>query len=148
MDTKPDLHSRAAALRRRLLGDRRADEIAAGTDAFNQPFQDYATTNVFGGTWLNGVVSERELALVNIGMLAGAGRFEEAAVYVGTALRVGVSLREVRELVMHITVYCGTPVGRQLLKAARKSLLEDGFDIERLLDADAPASTAAAARDQ
>lgn len=125
---------RAAALRRRLLGNAQADAIAADTDAFNQPFQDYATANVFGGPWLNGVVPERELAMVNVGMLAGMGRFEEAAIYSGVAFRLGVSPREIQELLMHITVYCGTPVGRQLFRAVKKVLASEGVDLSVMRD--------------
>ena len=125
---------RAAALRRRLLGNAQADAIAADTDAFNRPFQDYATANVFGGPWLNGVVPERELAMVNVGLLAGMGRFEEAAIYSGVAFRLGVSPREIQELLMHITVYCGTPVGRQLFRAVKKVLVSEGVDLSTVHD--------------
>lgn len=120
---------RAATLRRRLLGDKQTDAIAADTEPFNQPFQDYATANVFGGPWLNGVVPERELAMVNIGMLAGMGRFEEAAIYAGVAYRLQVSIKEIQELLMHITVYCGTPVGRQLFRAVKLHLTTLGADM-------------------
>jgi 4-carboxymuconolactone decarboxylase len=121
--------ARAATLRRRLLGDKQTDAIAADTEPFNQPFQDYATANVFGGPWLNGVVPERELAMVNIGMLAGMGRFEEAAIYAGVAYRLQVSVKEIQELLMHITVYCGTPVGRQLFRAVKAHLTAIGADL-------------------
>jgi 4-carboxymuconolactone decarboxylase len=124
--------ARAAALRRRLLGDRLTDTIADTTDAFNQPFQDYATSNVFGGSWLNGALPERELAMVNVGMLAGLGKFEEAGVYCLVAWRLGVSLPELQALLMHITVYAGTPVGRQLFRAARQTLLAKGVDVSNL----------------
>lgn len=128
----PEHLEQAAALRRSLLGDRMTDAIAREIDAFNRPFQDYATRNVFGGTWLQGALSQREFALVNVGMLAGAGRMEEAGVYMSVALRLGVSLRELQSLLMHITVYCGTPVGRQLFKAARRMLAEEGIDASGL----------------
>ena len=121
---------RAATLRRRLLGDAMVDRIADTTDSFDQPFQDYATRNVFGGTWLNGILSKRELAMINIGMLAGAGKFEEAGIYCGVAARVGVSVREIQEVLMHVTVYCGTPVGRQLFRAAKKVLSQQGVAFE------------------
>jgi alkylhydroperoxidase/carboxymuconolactone decarboxylase family protein YurZ len=135
MKSNADRTARATALRRRLLGDEATDAIAAGTDAFNAPFQKFATENVFGGVWLNGLLPERELALVNIGMLAGRQRFEEMGVYVGVAFRVGVSPAEIRELLMHISVYCGTPVGRQAFLVARKALLSAGADLSNLEDA-------------
>ncbi|GAA0514628.1 carboxymuconolactone decarboxylase family protein [Pigmentiphaga daeguensis] len=117
-----DTLARVRARRRELLGAAQDDAIAAAEDAFDRPFQDYARRNVWGATWLNGVLPARELALVNIGMLAGLGRFEEMGVYVGVARRLGVPVGQLQELLMHITVYCGTPVGRQAFKAARAAL--------------------------
>lgn len=127
-----DRIARAAALRRSLFGDAMVDQIMDSTDAYDRPFQQYSMRNVFGGAWLNGLLSMRELALVNVGMLAAAGRFEEASVYFGAALRVGVTVRELQDLLLHITAYCGTPVGRQMFRATKQVLIDRGVDLSKL----------------
>jgi 4-carboxymuconolactone decarboxylase len=130
--TESEWLAEASALRRKLLGDRMTDAIAAAMTPFDQPFQDYAVRNVFGGPWLNGVISKRELALVNVGMLAGLGRFEEAGVYMEVCLRLGVTALELQELLLHITAYSGTPVGRQLFRIAKQLLAAHGIDVSDL----------------
>src|SRR5277367_6395636 len=99
---------RAMALRRQVLGEEYADKAAKAQDAFNRPFQQYAVENVYGGTWLNGVLSLRELTLINIAMLAALGRMEEVELYIRVGLlRTEVPLAAIREVLMHVTVYCG-----------------------------------------
>ncbi len=131
-----DEFERAHAMRRQVLGDAFADKLVANTDSFNRPFQEFTLKNVFGGTWLDGALSMRELAMVNIALMAGMGRPDEAEIYMRVALvRAGVTPEQLRVLLMHLTVHCGTPVGRGLFQIARRVLAEEGIDTSAL---DAP----------
>ena len=50
----------------------------------------------------------------------------EVRVYVKGALRSGVTVNEIREVLLHATVYCGTPAGRQAFLAAHETLVAEG----------------------
>ena len=43
-----------------------------------------------------------------------------------SGLATGVSVDEIKEILIHATVYCGTPAGRQALRAAHEALLAEG----------------------
>ena len=43
-----------------------------------------------------------------------------------SGLATGVSVDEIKEILIHATVYCGTPAGRQAFPAAHEALLADG----------------------
>jgi 4-carboxymuconolactone decarboxylase len=47
-------------------------------------------------------------------------------IYVKGALATGVSVDEIKEVLIHATVYCGTPAGRQAFRAAHEALLVEG----------------------
>jgi 4-carboxymuconolactone decarboxylase len=59
-------------------------------------------------------------------MLTALGRPEELAIYVKGALRSGVSVDEIREILIHATIYCGTPAGRQAFLAVDEVLRAEG----------------------
>jgi len=47
-------------------------------------------------------------------------------IYVKGALATGVSVDEIKEILIHATVYCGTPAGHQAFRAAHEALLAEG----------------------
>jgi 4-carboxymuconolactone decarboxylase len=52
----------------------------------------------------------------------GLGRFQELGIYTNAALASGATIDEIKEVLVQITVYCGTPAGRQAFLAARDAL--------------------------
>jgi 4-carboxymuconolactone decarboxylase len=59
-------------------------------------------------------------------MLAALGRTQELGIYIRGALTNGVTVDEIKEILVHATVYCGTPAGRQAFLAARDALKAAG----------------------
>ena len=60
--------------------------------------------------------------MLNLAMLTALGRPEELGIYVRGALSSGVTVEEIREVLLQATVYCGTPAGRQAFLAAHAAL--------------------------
>jgi 4-carboxymuconolactone decarboxylase len=42
------------------------------------------------------------------------------------AIATGVSVDKIKEILIHATVYCGTPAGRQAFMAAHNALVAEG----------------------
>ena len=63
---------------------------------------------------------------VTLGILGGLGRFQELGIYTKAALASGVTGDEIKEVLIQITVYCGTPAGHQAFLAAHEALKSDG----------------------
>ena len=64
--------------------------------------------------------------MLNLAILTALGRPQELGIYVKGALSTGVSVEEIQEVLLHATVYCGTPAGRQAFTAAHEALLDEG----------------------
>jgi len=64
--------------------------------------------------------------MLNLAMLTALGRPDELGIYVKGALATGVSVDEIKEVLIHATLYRGMPAGRQAFRAAHEALLADG----------------------
>jgi 4-carboxymuconolactone decarboxylase len=64
--------------------------------------------------------------MLSLAILTALGRPQELAIYVKGALTTGVSVDEIAEILIHATVYCGTPAGRQAFLAVHDALEVEG----------------------
>ena len=60
--------------------------------------------------------------ILTLGILAGLGRFQELGIYTNAARASGVTVDEIKDALVQITVDCGTPAGRQAFLAAHEPL--------------------------
>ena len=117
------------ATRRQVLGDAFVENAAKSVNSFTREYDDFITENLWGRTWSRGVLSRYELSLVNLSMLMALGHKEQFEIHFRIALkRHNVPPLVLRELLFHITIHCGAPVGRQAFTIAEKVLIEEGFD--------------------
>jgi alkylhydroperoxidase/carboxymuconolactone decarboxylase family protein YurZ len=63
-------------------------------------------------------------------MLIALNRPTEFKLHIRAAIHNGVSINEIRELIMHSTVYCGFPAANESFKIAENSIVEMGLDIK------------------
>lgn len=123
------------AVRRRLLGDDTYEAMLRNTTGLDREYQLYITNQIFGRTWARGILSEQQLSLVNLSMLAGKARMEEWELHFRIAITVTkVPLIQLRELILHIGLYCGIPIARDCMAIARKVLKEEKVDLSVLDD--------------
>ena len=65
-------------------------------------------------------------SLINLAMLTALNRSPEVKLHVRGALNNGVTVDEIKEVLLHATVYCGIPAGLDAFKAANEVLKEAG----------------------
>ena len=121
-----ELFERGLALRRDVLGAEYVDASIDGADEFMMSFQRVLTELVWGYAWSRPGLDRKTRSMLNLAMLTALGRPEELAIYVKGALRSGVSVDEIREILIHATIYCGTPAGRQAFLAVDEVLRAEG----------------------
>ena len=132
-DGSTELTKAGEASRRAIVGDDYVDDMLAKKNAFDHEWQAYLTNQVWGRTWARGIISHQQLSLINLGMLAGLGRMEEWSWHFRIALiRTKVPLVQLREVLLHISLYCGVPIGRDAFAIARKIMEEEGIDASEL----------------
>ena len=124
--TESELFEKGLTLRRELLGDQYVDASLAGADDFMMAFQRVVTEWVWGYAWSDAGLDHRTRSILNLGILTALGRFDELGIYVKAALTSDVTVAEIRDALLHATVYCGTPAGRQAFLAAHEALKAEG----------------------
>ena len=128
---------RGLECRKAVLGEAYVDAALAKADDFNRDFQTMVTEYCWGGTWGRGVLTRQQRSILNLGMLAALNRQHEFKLHFKGALKNGVSLEEIREILIQIAVYCGIPAGVEAFRAAREVFAEEGIEVADM-DARAP----------
>jgi 4-carboxymuconolactone decarboxylase len=89
-------------------------------------FQRLLTEWAWGYAWSRPGLDRKTRSMLNLAILTALGRPQELGIYVKGALTTGVSVAEIQEVLLHATVYCGTPAGRQAFQAAHEALKAEG----------------------
>jgi 4-carboxymuconolactone decarboxylase len=113
-------------IRREVLGADYVDTGLAEADDFMMAFQRLTTEWCWGYAWSRPGLDRRTRSLLNLAMLTALGRSHELQLHVRGALNNGVTPAEIREVLVHATVYCGIPAGLDAFKAAHAVLVADG----------------------
>ena len=117
-----DLFEEGLKTRRQVLGTKYVEANLAGSDEFMMTFQRAVTELAWGYAWSRPGLDRKTRSILTLGILAGLGRFQELGIYTNAALASGVTVDEIKEALIQITVYCGTPAGRQAFLAAHEAL--------------------------
>ena len=121
-----ELFDKGLEVRREVLGNEYVDANLAGADDFLMSFQRLVTEWAWGYTWSRPGLDRKIRSMLNLAILTALGRPQELGIYVKSALSSGVSVDEIREVLLHATVYCGTPAGREAFLAAHAALKAEG----------------------
>lgn len=80
-----------------------------------KPFEVQTVDHLFGQVWAEGDLSVRDRRLVLIGLTAGSGQEDVAALQLDAALRLGeLGADDLRELVVFLAHYAGWPRAARL----------------------------------
>jgi len=113
-------------VRREVLGDEHVDRAVASTNAFNEPFQDLITRYAWGDVWSRPGLDRRTRSCITLALLVSLRLEDELAMHVRAALRNGVSVDEIAEVLLHSAVYVGVPAANAAYAAAQRALREEG----------------------
>ena len=116
-------------IRKEVLGEEYVDAALTKADDFNRDFQKLVTEYCWGGSWGRGVISKQQRSILNLGMLAALNRPHEFKIHFKGALTNGVSLSEIREILIQISIYCGVPAAIEAFRIAREVFKEQGIDV-------------------
>jgi 4-carboxymuconolactone decarboxylase len=113
-------------VRREVLGDEHVDRAVAGTTELTAPFQDLITRYAWGEIWSRPGLSRAERSMITITALAVLRQEEELAMHLRAALRNGLTVGQIREVLLQVAVYAGVPAGNRAFAIAQRVLAEDG----------------------
>ena len=113
---------RGLEVRRAVLGAEYVDRSMSNADEFMMAFQNITTQWCWGYAWTRPGLERRTRSMLNIAMLTALGRPAELKLHVKGALNNGITAEEIKEILLHATVYCGIPAGLDAFKAAHEVL--------------------------
>src|SRR6267154_349464 len=95
-------------------------------DAFSMPMQLLATKSAWGMVWARPGLPRRIRSMLNIAMLVALGKAEELELHLDGAIRNGVTMKEIGEILLHSAIYCGYPAALGGFRTAREYFAKHG----------------------
>lgn len=127
LDDQNTLFAKGLQIRREVLGSEYVDRSIASANEFNLPFQQLTTEYCWGYAWSRPGLSRKTRSLFNLVMLTALNRSSELRLHLHGALNNGATVEEIRETLLHATIYCGIPAGLEAFKVATEVLKEKGL---------------------
>ncbi len=125
-ETMGDLWDKGLALRREVLGTEYVDTSVKNANDFTMAFQHMTTEWCWGYAWSRPGLDRKTRSMINLAMLTALNRTPEVKLHVRGAVNNGVTVEEIKEVLIHATIYCGIPAGLDAFKAANEVLKEMG----------------------
>lgn len=122
--TLGDLFDEGLQLRRQVLGPEYVDGLLAKANDFMMAFQRITTEWCWGYAWGRDTLDLKTRSMLNLAMLTALNRAAEIKLHVRGAVNNGCTAEEIREVLLHATVYCGIPAGLDAFKAANEVLVQ------------------------
>jgi 3-oxoadipate enol-lactonase/4-carboxymuconolactone decarboxylase len=113
------------AVRREVLGDAHVDRATASATDLTAEFQQFITEYAWGGIWTRPGLDRRSRSLITLTALVARGHHEELAMHLRAARTNGVSVEEIKELLLQTAIYCGVPDANTAFRIAQQ-VLEEG----------------------
>ena len=116
------LDPRGLRLRRTVVGGAHVARALGQADEFTGPIQELITNYAWGKVWSRPGITRKTRSLVTIALLAALNRPIELRLHVAGAIRNGCTREEIRETLLHCSVYCGIPASVDALSIASEVL--------------------------
>ena len=121
-----DQFEKGLKVRREVLGSDYVDGSIARADDFMMEFQRITTEWCWGYAWTRPGLDLKTRSMLNLAMLTALAKPAELKLHVKGALKNGVTVDEIKEILLHATVYSGIPCGLEAFKAAHEVLKAEG----------------------
>jgi 3-oxoadipate enol-lactonase/4-carboxymuconolactone decarboxylase len=118
-------HAAGMKVRRAVLGDAHVDRANAGITDLTREFQDMITRYAWGEIWTRPGLERRDRSLITMTALVALGHHEELAMHVRAARRNGLSVDEIKEVLLQTAIYCGVPAANTAFRIATQALADE-----------------------
>lgn len=123
--TRAQVRDAGMQVRRAVLGDEHVDRAVAATTDETADFQELITQYAWGSIWTRPGLDRRLRSVGVLTALVARGHHEELAMHVRAARRNGLSVEEIKEVLLQTAIYCGVPDANTAFRIAAPILQED-----------------------
>jgi 4-carboxymuconolactone decarboxylase len=122
--TNDELFDKGLGIRREVLGAKYVDPNMerAKTDDFIGTIQDMVTEYCWGYGWGRDGLDKRTRSMLTITLLTVLGKMTELKAHTRGALHNGVTVDEIKEVLLHATIYAGIPAGVDAFRNAKEAI--------------------------
>jgi 4-carboxymuconolactone decarboxylase len=110
-----------------LMGPGYLEDKDKKLNAFNSALNDYAEEVCFGRIWARTGIDHKLRSTLNVAMLTALNRPNQLRSHVEGALNNGVTVDELREILLQAAVYCGLPAAGDAFRIAEEVLKGRGL---------------------
>jgi 3-oxoadipate enol-lactonase / 4-carboxymuconolactone decarboxylase len=113
------------ANRKSVLGVEHVERSLANAGAFAMPWQDFITRNAWGEIWGDPALPWKTRSMLTLAMMIALHREEEFKLHLRPALKNGVSIEEMRALILQAAIYAGVPAANAAFRWVKDVLGEE-----------------------
>lgn len=124
--TDSSRYDQGMSVRREVLSDEHVDRANAGITDFTEDFQDFITRTAWGDIWSRPGLDRKSRSVAVLTAMMALGHHEEFQMHVRAALRNGLTVDEIKEVILQAGLYCGVPVANTAFKLAQETLEAEG----------------------
>jgi 4-carboxymuconolactone decarboxylase len=115
-----DRFENGMAIRKSVLGAEHVEHAEANKTNFDSDYQRYITENAWGTIWSRPGLDKKTRHMLTIAMLAALGKHDELAMHIRATRNTGVTPEELREILLHVSVYAGVPAANSAFAIAKR----------------------------
>ena len=118
--TDGERYERGMAVRREVLSDQHVDRAIGDTTDLTKDFQDFITRVAWGDIWSRPGLDRRSRSIAVLSTLIALGHHEELAMHLRAAIRNGLTVDEIREVILQGGLYAGVPAANTAFRIANE----------------------------
>ncbi|WP_458042742.1 MULTISPECIES: 4-carboxymuconolactone decarboxylase [Bacteria] len=116
--TDEQRYEQGMVARRAVLSDEHVDRSITNTTELTADFQDFITRVAWGDVWSRPGLQRRDRSIAVLSSLIALGHHEEFAMHLRAALRNGLTVDEIREVILQSAIYAGVPAANTAFRIA------------------------------
>lgn len=126
MPTDQERYDQGMAVRRAVLSDAHVDRATAAVTDLTADWQDFITRVAWGDVWSRPGLDRRSRSVAVLSSLIAHGHHEELAMHLRAALRNGLTVDEIREVILQSAIYSGVPAANTAFRIASEVFAAPG----------------------
>lgn len=115
---------RGMHVRRTVLGNEHVDRASKNVNALTDDFQAFISHYAWGEIWTRPGLSKHHRSLITLAMMIALNRGPEFKMHVKAAIHNGVSVDEIKEVILQSGIYCGLPAANDAYHLAQEVFKE------------------------
>ncbi|ASV31676.1 bifunctional 3-oxoadipate enol-lactonase/4-carboxymuconolactone decarboxylase PcaDC [Maribacter cobaltidurans] len=123
-----DGFDRGMHVRRTVLGSAHVDRANGNKNEFNTDFQEFISQYAWGEIWTRPGLSKHTRSLITLSMLVPLNKKAEFKMHVRAAFNNGVTIAEIKEVILQSGIYCGLPAANDAMHSAEEVFEELGLE--------------------